>query len=64
LWRERRHDGVRPKRLKLDGVGARVGGRVDQSQSALEIAVVVHAGLGDDERRMSSTHEAPPAASA
>ena len=34
--------------LELDGIGARLGGDVDHREGALQIAVVVHAGLGDD----------------
>src|SRR2546427_4218453 len=44
--------------LELDGVGAGVGGHVDQLLAHGEVAVMVGSRLGDDEARFSLAHPA------
>ena len=49
----------RPPRLELHGVGARVGSHVHELPREVEVAVVVHARLGDDEAGLARTDAAP-----
>ncbi len=50
-----RHEPGRTEGVQLDGVGPHRSRRVDQRERALEVAVVVGADLGDDERRRPVT---------
>jgi len=46
--------------LELHGIAARIGGRVDELASEGEVAVVIDADLGDDERRLARSDRALP----
>ena len=55
LSRRGRGEAIRLEGLELDQVRARLGGRIDQSASQSQVAVMVDAGLGDDQ----CTHVVP-----
>ena len=50
------HDRIGPERLELDGVGAGLGGHVDQPARLVQVAIVIGACLRDDVDRGAGTH--------